>query len=63
MYLDVIEVSGARVHNLKNIDINIPKNKLVITLSAAAVNRLWHLTHLCRRTAVYGNSKTCKGNL
>src|SRR6266498_2341076 len=27
---DVIEVYGARVHNLKNIDINIPKNKLVV---------------------------------
>ena len=27
---DMIEVSGARVHNLKNIDINIPKNKLVV---------------------------------
>jgi excinuclease ABC subunit A len=27
---DVIEVFGARVHNLKNIDINIPKNKLVV---------------------------------
>jgi excinuclease ABC subunit A len=26
----VIEVYGARVHNLKNIDINIPKNKLVV---------------------------------
>src|SRR5687767_151862 len=25
-----IEVFGARVHNLKNIDINIPKNKLVV---------------------------------
>lgn len=25
-----IEVQGARVHNLKNIDINIPKNKLVV---------------------------------
>lgn len=25
-----IEVYGARVHNLKNIDINIPKNKLVV---------------------------------
>ncbi len=25
-----IEVSGARVHNLKNIDISIPKNKLVV---------------------------------
>ncbi len=27
---DNIEVFGARVHNLKNIDINIPKNKLVV---------------------------------
>jgi len=27
---DMIEVFGARVHNLKNIDIRIPKNKLVV---------------------------------
>ncbi len=27
---EVIEVIGAREHNLKNIDINIPKNKLVV---------------------------------
>ena len=27
---DAIEVFGARVHNLKNIDISIPKNKLVV---------------------------------
>lgn len=27
---DLIEVVGARVHNLKNIDINIPKNQLVV---------------------------------
>src|SRR6266536_1029481 len=27
---DTIEIYGARVHNLKNIDINIPKNKLVV---------------------------------
>src|ERR1700709_96702 len=27
---EVIEVIGARVHNLKNIDISIPKNKLVV---------------------------------
>src|SRR6187401_1936302 len=27
---DQIEVLGARVHNLKNIDISIPKNKLVV---------------------------------
>ncbi len=28
--IDSIEVFGARVHNLKNIDISIPKNKLVV---------------------------------
>ncbi|MES1197870.1 MAG: excinuclease ABC subunit UvrA, partial [Chitinophagaceae bacterium] len=27
---DTIEVQGARVHNLKNIDISIPRNKLVV---------------------------------
>ena len=27
---DVIEVKGARVHNLKNIDVNIPREKLVV---------------------------------
>ncbi len=27
---ELIEVYGARVHNLKNIDISIPKNKLVV---------------------------------
>ena len=27
---DQIEVIGARAHNLKNIDISIPKNKLVV---------------------------------
>nr|WP_294903810.1 excinuclease ABC subunit UvrA [uncultured Lacibacter sp.] len=27
---ELIEVSGARVHNLKNIDVTIPKNKLVV---------------------------------
>ncbi len=28
--LEMIEVTGARVHNLKNIDISIPRNKLVV---------------------------------
>jgi len=27
---EAIEVFGARVHNLKNIDISIPRNKLVV---------------------------------
>jgi excinuclease ABC subunit A len=30
IYNDTIEVFGAREHNLKNIDISIPKNKLVV---------------------------------
>ncbi|SDB26432.1 excinuclease ABC subunit A [Flavobacteriaceae bacterium MAR_2010_188] len=29
-YDDFIEVKGARVHNLKNIDVNIPREKLVV---------------------------------
>ena len=28
---EAIEVFGARVHNLKNIDIRIPRNKLVVS--------------------------------
>jgi excinuclease ABC subunit A len=27
---DTIEVLGARVHNLKNIDVSIPREKLVV---------------------------------
>ena len=27
---DKIKIKGARVHNLKNIDVEIPKNKLVV---------------------------------
>ncbi len=30
MNKDFIEIKGCRVHNLKNIDLNIPKNKLVV---------------------------------
>src|SRR3989344_4950295 len=30
MQKDLIRIKGARVHNLKNIDVDIPKNKLVV---------------------------------
>lgn len=30
--IDKIEIKGARVHNLKNIDVNIPLNKIVALL-------------------------------
>ena len=30
MESDVIKIRGARVHNLKNVDVDIPKNKLVV---------------------------------
>lgn len=42
---DYIEIKGAREHNLKNIDISIPKNKLtVVTGLSGSANRLWRLT-------------------
>ena len=30
MKQDIIQIRGARVHNLKNVDVDIPKNKLVV---------------------------------
>lgn len=46
-----IEVYGARVHNLKNIDVNIPRNSLtVITgLSGSGKSSLAFDTDFCRR--------------
>jgi excinuclease ABC subunit A len=34
---DVIEVLGARVHNLKNIDVKIPREKLVVITANVAI--------------------------
>ncbi|MHA2398541.1 MAG: excinuclease ABC subunit A, partial [Promethearchaeota archaeon] len=28
--MDEIKVVGARIHNLKNIDVNIPKGKMIL---------------------------------
>ena len=45
-----IEVYGAREHNLKNIDISIPKNKLVvITGISGSGNLLLHLIQYMRK--------------
>ena len=42
---NTIEVQGARVHNLKNIDIAIPREKLVVKQGfRVRGNRLWHST-------------------
>jgi len=43
--LDRITVHGARQHNLKNIDVEIPRNAFtVITDSAAPASRRWRST-------------------
>ena len=28
--MDAISIRGAKVHNLKNIDVNLPRNKIVV---------------------------------
>ena len=39
---DQIDVFGAREHNLKNIDVSIPRNKrVVVTGISGMVNRRW----------------------
>jgi excinuclease ABC subunit A len=49
---NTIEVQGARVHNLKNIDVSIPREKLVVItgLSGSGKSSLAFDT-ICRRTA------------
>ena len=37
---DFIKIKGAREHNLKNIDINIPKNKLTVITGLSGSGRL-----------------------
>ena len=48
-----ISIKGARVNNLKNIDVNIPRNKLVVITglsgSGKSIARFRH--PLCRGTA------------
>jgi hypothetical protein len=50
---DVIEILGAREHNLKNIDLTIPRNKLVVfTGFLVQENHPWHSTPFLQKVNV-----------
>ena len=50
MSMKSIQVKGAREHNLKNIDIEIPRDQLVvITGLSGSGNLLWHLIPFMRK--------------
>jgi excinuclease ABC subunit A len=40
---NTIEVQGARVHNLKNIDVSIPREKLVVITGLSGSGKSSHL--------------------
>ena len=46
-----IYIKGARVHNLKNIDVTIPRNKLIVVtgVSGSGKSSLTIDTPLCRK--------------
>ena len=45
MAKDQIEIHGARAHNLKNIDVTIPKNKLVVITGLSGSGKSWLAFH------------------
>ena len=61
--MDKIAVRGARTHNLKNIDLDIPRDKLTVITglsgsgkSSLAFDTLYAEGHMVRRTARLANA-------
>ena len=42
-----ISIRGAREHNLKNVDVDIPRDKLVVLTGAADTYLCQHMESLC----------------
>lgn len=56
-YKNCIRIKGAREHNLKGIDVDIPRDKLVVLtgLSGSGKSSLAFDTNICRRSEkIYG---------
>ena len=50
MSAEYIRIKGAREHNLKNIDINIPRDQLVVVTGLSVrASRHWRLTRFMPR--------------
>lgn len=63
--MDKIEVRGARTHNLKNINLTIPRDKLiVITASLVQVNPHWLLIRCTQKVngAMSNRSQLMRAN-
>ena len=63
--VEYIEVQGARVHNLKNIDVNIPREQLVVLTGLSGVGSpLWHLIPSMQRgnVAISRHSRRMHGS-
>ena len=49
--MDFLRVQGARTHNLKNINLDIPKHKLVVITGLSVLAKLTRVRHTVRRGA------------
>ena len=43
--MDTIKIRGARTHNLKNIDLDIPRHKLVVVNGFSGSNKYSHASN------------------